>query len=240
MKFHWNRKGDQELLEAKYDALLAEKMDLEYKCKALESDFAHEKEQGEEILKLHERARRLKHDMKNHVMVIAAYLQENQIDEARNYLSQILDELNSMYTYIETGNTLMNHILNVKLEEAHNKGIHVKAMIENLSFSRMNSVDFASVLTNLLDNAVEGVNGIEPIIYVEVSKKRGYERLLIKNTILKSVLESNPNLKSTKGLSDMHGYGTGQIRFITDKYEGLYDFYEEDGMFCACVMIPYQ
>jgi hypothetical protein len=50
---------------------------------------------------------------------MAAYLQENQIEEARSYLSQILDKLNNIYTYIETGNTLMSHILNAKLEEAH-------------------------------------------------------------------------------------------------------------------------
>lgn len=232
-------KDEYDLLEVKYDALFAEKMEVEYKKIALEEAYTHEKEQGEEILKLHESARRLKHDMKNHMLVLATYLQEKQVEEAKNYLSQILDKLNSMYTYIETGNTLMSHILNAKLEEAHSKGIQVKAKIENLSFSRMNSVDFASVLTNLLDNALEGVSGIDSIIYVEVSKKRGYEVILVKNSISESVLSSNPDLKSTKGLCDTHGYGIGQIRFVTDKYDGLCDFYEEEGMFCACAMIPY-
>lgn len=240
MKLRGKRKDEYEQLEAKYDALLVDKMELEYKCKTLENDYIHEKEQGDEILKLHEKARRLKHDMKNHVMVIAAFLQENQAEEARDYLSGILDQLNSMYTYIETGNTLMSHILNVKLEEAHNKGIHVKAKIENLSFKVMDSVDFTSVFTNLLDNALEGVNGTEPLIYVEVSKKRGYETILIKNSINESVLVSNPDLKSTKEKNEMHGYGTVQIKLLTDKYDGLYDFYEEDGMFCACIMIPYE
>lgn len=233
-------KDEYESLEAKYDALFAEKMEIEYKKLAIEKAYTHDKEQGEEILKLHESARRLKHDMKNHMMVLATYLQENQVVEAKNYLSQILDRLNCMYTYIETGNTLMSHILNAKLEEAHNKGIQVKAMIENLSFSRMNSVDFASVLTNLLDNALEGVNGTDSMIYVEVSRKRGYEMILVKNTILESVLGLNPDLKSSKELSGTHGYGIGQIRALTDKYDGLCDFYEEESVFCACAMIPYQ
>lgn len=240
MKTCRKRNEEKNLLEAKYDTLFAAKMELEYRCKALEYDYTHEKEQAEEILKLHENARRLKHDMKNHLMVLAAYLQENQIDEARNYLSQILDKLNNMYTYIETGNTLMSHILNAKLEEAHNKGIHVKAKIENLSFSKMNSVDFASVLTNLLDNAVEGVSGTERSIYVEVAKKRGYEIILIKNTISESILKSNPKLQSNKEASDLHGYGVGQINNLTKKYDGLCDFYEEEGLFCACVMFPYE
>lgn len=233
-------KDEYELLEAKYDALFTKKMEIEYKKIALEKAYTHEKEQGEEILKLHESARRLKHDMKNHLMVLATYLQDNQITEAKSYLSQILNKLNRMYTYIETGNTLMSHILNAKLEEAHNRAVGVKAKIENLSFSKMDSVDFASILTNLLDNALEGVNGTDPMIYVEVSKKRGYEMILVKNTISESVLKSNPDLKSTKGLSETHGYGIGQIRFITHKYDGLCDFYEEEGMFCACAMIPYQ
>jgi sensor histidine kinase regulating citrate/malate metabolism len=233
----WKEK--YEILEADYNKIFAEKMELEYRSNILEKNYSHEKEQGEEILKLHENARRLKHDMKNHLMVMTAYLNENQIEEAKKYLSQILDKLNNMYTYIETGNTLMSHILNAKLEEAHKRRIYIKANIENLSFSKVSSVDFASILTNLLDNAIEGVKGENPTISVEIARKRGYEIILIKNTIAVSVLERNPILKFTKEKKELHGCGTAQIKLLTEKYGGLCDFYEEEGMFCACVMIPY-
>lgn len=242
----WKEKYTE--LEKAYDAVLSEKLELEYMCRRFENESNHDKEQKEEILKLHGNARKLKHDMKNHIMVITAYINDNQYEQAKDYLSKILDKLNNIYTYIETGNSLMNHILNVKLEAAVNIGMHVKADIGNLAFSMMESMDFASILTNLLDNAIEGCTGENKELHIEISKRRGYEAMLIKNSIEASVLKENPLLKSTKPKEkeqenkqeheQTHGYGVMQIRSLTNKYEGICRFYEEDEMFCACVMIP--
>lgn len=239
-----NRKKQLEELERKYDKLLAEKMELEYTCRRMEQEYVHEKGQKDEILRLHEKARRLKHDMKNHVMVVTTFLQKNQVEEAKNYLSEMLDKLNGMYSYIETGNSLLSHILNQKLEYAHEQGILVKAQIENLGFVKMESVDFVSLLTNLLDNAIENVEcGVcekRPEIHIQIEKKRGYETIVVKNTIASSVLESNPELKSAKPDAGAHGCGIPQIKQIVEKYGGLHRFYEESGMFVAAVMVPKQ
>lgn len=228
--------------ERKYDELLAEKMELEYQWRKVEREYVHEASQREEILRLHEKARRLKHDMKNHVMVVTAFLQKNQVEEAKEYLSNMLDILNGMYAYIETGNSLLSHVLNQKLEYAHEQGMLVKAQIENLGFAKMESVDFVSLFTNLLDNAIEGATtkpgGTKPEIHVQVENKRGYDTITVKNTVKESVLQDNPELCSTKEDSSSHGIGVFQIKQIVEKYEGLYRFYEEDGMFCAAVMIP--
>lgn len=230
-------------IECRVNQLLTENMELEYRCQELEESFQQEKDQREEILRLHENARRLKHDMKNHIMVITAYLQAGENEEAKEYLSHVLDELNGIYTYIETGNSLLSHVLNQKLERAHNQGIQVKAEIENLAFGTMQSVDFVSLLTNLLDNAVEGASCKkgQPQIHVLVTAKRGYDSIQVKNSIVKSVLAENPDLQSTKEIENekgSHGYGVRQIRRIVEKYEGLCQFYEEDHMFCAVAMIP--
>ena len=58
----------------------------------------------DEIKKLHERTRTLKHDMKNHMMVLTSFLNDSEYDKAKSYLSKISDNLNKMNTYIETGN----------------------------------------------------------------------------------------------------------------------------------------
>ena len=72
----------------------------------------------------------------------------------------------------------------------------------------------------------------------------------MKNRIAESVLEKNPELKSTKnigggraGLDDAsacekHGFGVNQIKEIVESYGGLTDFYEEDGFFIVNMFIP--
>lgn len=222
-------------LSEKYSRALSEKSELEYELKELKSTAESIRKQDDEIHTLHENVRRIKHDMKNHLMVIASYLNGSDYDNAKAYTSQILDKLNAAHSYIETGNSLLNHILNEKLNKARENGVSVKAEIENLSFRRMESFDFSALLSNLLDNAIEA-NPTE--ISVVISQRRGYETILVKNTISKSVLAENPDLKTTKSDGTSHGMGIPQIKAITKKYGGMCDFYEEDGYFCACAFIP--
>ncbi len=229
---------EMETLEAKQLELLSQNLKLTYQLQNLQAEYSREKDQSEEIRKLHENARRLKHDMKNHIMVIAAFLNANQLEQAKEYLTKIMDKLNLAYSYIETGNSIMNYIINTKLDYAQKQGIYVKAEIENLTFYGMEQVDFSALLSNLLDNAIEAsLFSKHKEIHVAILKKRGYDTILIKNRIDESILKQNPTLTSTKKEQEGHGFGIKQIRQIIEKYDGLIDYYEENGMFCAYIAI---
>lgn len=135
-------KQDFENLEKEYSREVAKNLDLQYEYDNLKADYTNETIQRAEIERLHENTRRLKHDMKNHIMVSVSYINNGEIEQAKNYLSDVLDNLNKTYSYIQTGNSVMNYIINSKLEKAHSKGIGFKAEIENLPFEKMGSVDF--------------------------------------------------------------------------------------------------
>lgn len=241
MKRHQKTDWQQECgrLAKEFDRLSGEKAELEYQWNELKASSGQLCRQDEEIRELHENARRLKHDMKNHLMVIASYLNSGEYDAAKAYTSQILDKLNAVHSYVETGNLLMNHILNEKLNFARGQGISIKAEIENLPFRRMESLDFSALFSNLLDNAIEACRTEgEPELFVGITKRRDYETILVKNKISGSVLEQNPDLHSTKQDKDVHGLGIARTKEIVGKYGGVCDFYEENSWFCACAFIP--
>lgn len=229
-------------LNSKYVKLFAESQELRYAYEHLKSRYDEMEKQDEVIRDLHQSTRKLKHDMKNHFMVLSSFLAAENYDKAKEYASEVLDRLNSMNAYVETGNTLLNHIINEKFSQARDNGILVKAEIENLAFARMNSMDFSSMLTNLLDNAIEASlreNGIEKEIQLIVSKRQGYEAICVKNRISQSVLENNPELHSTKSEDkEQHGIGIHRIKEIVESYNGMYDIYEENHYFCFGVFIP--
>lgn len=232
-------KSEIELLDRKYAEEAAKNLDLQYQYEQLKSAYQRKANQQREIEQLYENTRRLKHDMKNHIMVIASYLNSGEIEQAKEYLSVVLDNLNRVYSYIQTGNSVMNYIINTKLEYAQKCGIPFKAEIENLPFNSMGSVDFSALLSNMLDNAVEAsINAENKYIYVSVCKKRGYDSITIKNKTDRSVITENPDLISDKHDQKAHGFGIKQIKSITAKYDGLIDIYEENSMFCIQVMIP--
>ncbi|MBR4082660.1 MAG: sensor histidine kinase [Lachnospiraceae bacterium] len=239
MKKYKKAEQDFQITQERYLQLLAQKEELEYQLAQQTAEATYASLQEEEIRTLHQNVRRLKHDMKNHMMVLASYLNGNDYEAAKAYTSEILDKLNAMHSYIETGNSLLNHILNEKLEHARNLGISIQAEIETLAFANMRSIDFSALLTNLLDNAIEASKKEEnPEMRIRIAAERGYQTIRVKNRISGSVLQSNPNLVTTKQEKDLHGMGIRQIKEIVDSYNGMYDFYEEDNFFCVGVFIP--
>ena len=226
-------------LDKEYSDLLVENLDLKYRLEELDSELSSYRARQQDIENIAENTRRLKHDMRNHIMVIASYLSSGETQQAKEYLSVVLDKLDRVYSYIQTGNSVMNYIINTKLEYVHRNGVKFKAEIENISFAKMGSVDFSALLSNILDNAVEAsIDSSRKLIYISVCRKKGWDCITVKNGIDRSVLNSNPELISTKPDKDKHGIGIQQIKAIVTKYDGMIDIYESDGMFIVSVMIP--
>ena len=234
-----NKKKEIEELNQKLLELEAQNKDLKYELDSYKWQMEEINKQEEEIRQLHQNTRKLKHDMRNHLMVMTSYINSGDYENARNYISEILDKLNAVRSYVETGNPLLNHILNDKLEVCRHEGIDVKADIGKASFEKMKGIDFSAVFSNAVDNAIEAsrVEGRKEI-GISVYEKKGYDVISVKNRISKSVLEENPELKSTKADSEKHGFGVNQIKEIVESYSGMTDFYEEDGFFIVNMFIP--
>ena len=225
---------EQDKLLTRY---LADNLDMEKRLSDIRDDYDKQQEMAEEIRRIQQQIGLLKHDMKNHTLVILSYLEENKTEEARQYAGEILDKLNRMYTYVNVGNSLLSYIINSKLSMAKEQGIEIKAEIENLSFSYMDSVDFSSLLNNMLDNAVNGALESEgKKLEVNIVSEKGFDVITVKNSIDGSVLKDNPELATSKE-EPGHGYGMKQMKAVTEKYEGNIDIYEKDGMFIVRVML---
>lgn len=215
---------------------IAHNLELEKKLSEMEHDYEIQRDMADEIKRIQEQIRLLKHDMKNHTMVILSYLEDNQIEEAKLYAGEILNKLNKMYTYVNVGNAVMNYIINNKLSKAKEQGLEIKAEIENLSFDYMDSVDFSALLNNILDNAIRAaLSSKSRKLEVQIYTQNGMDIITVKNSIEESVLENNPQLVSTKE-EQGHGYGMKQIKGIMEKYNGMLDVYEKNSMFIVSVM----
>lgn len=217
---------------------ISSSLDMEKHLSEVERDLKLQQEMAEEIKRIQEKSRLLKHDMRNHSLVLLSYLNEGNVEEAKLYISQIIDNLNKIYSYINVGNSLLNYILNSKLSVAKDKGIDIKAEIENMEFSYMSSVDFSALLNNMLDNAIEaGEKSVEKSMELVIGRRQGFDTITVKNSIDTSVLDTNPGLKSTKKEKG-HGFGVTQIKSIVEKYDGMIDIYEEGNYFIVNVVYP--
>lgn len=96
------------------------------------------------------------------------------------------------------------------------------------------------ILFNLLDNAIEASELQEKEkrdIEVELYCCESVIEIFIRNNITCSVLLHNPQFWSNKE-QEGHGIGHLSVEASVDELEGIIEYYEEKGQFCAHVFVP--
>lgn len=92
----------------------------------------------------------------------------------------------------------INAIVNYKLNLANQSGIYCTSMIQD-DFDSFEEYDIVMLLANLMDNAIEASEGVDsPRIDITITTKMNYLSIVIGNKIVKSVLESNSSLETSK------------------------------------------
>lgn len=184
--------------------------------------------------------RKIRHDIKNQLSAVYFMLSKNETQEAMNLISKSCSVVNGIETYVRTDSAVANSIINSKLSAAAALGIKVSCITVS-DFTGISETDLCDLLSNSLENAVTACKNM-PIdanrfIYLEIGKENNIYTFLIKNSMHCSVLNINPQLKTTKSDKQNHGLGTAIIKDIACKYNGRYDFYEIDNTFCCSVIL---
>lgn len=210
----------------------------DYELLNLQYDCA--KQNAEDIRRMYENIRALRHDMKNHLLCIANLLQADAANhqQAQNYIQNLLNQQeSSQKNIIFSENNALDAILNTKQTSAHQYGIQFDAIIiDSLQF--MYADDICVLFGNLLDNAISAAAQTEvKQISLHIQPQDTYVSIVLTNSIPKEVLAENPTLKTTKTQTDGHGYGIQNIRKVVQKYHGLIRFYEKSGTFVSDILL---
>ena len=182
---------------------------------------------------------KLRHDSKAVYQVLDDYLLNDNVDKARAYLRTLTDLADERIIFINTSNDVANSIINAKLTVAKSFGIHTTCMsVKN--FNGIEDLDLCRLLSNMLDNAITATSSDDnpdKELSLLITEESGTYRFLVKNTIRESVLNTNPDLITTKNNQNTSGYGIRIIKDIAKKYNGHCEFYEKDSRFCCAVIL---
>lgn len=184
--------------------------------------------------------RRIKHDMKNHMICMNELCKKGEYDELENYISGIAEMLNESDKSIHVGNDIADAIINDKLAKAKRSDtkLTVSGTFDTTDFA---PIDVCTILANLLDNAIEAVELLDISMHrIDLSFKRNEHFILI--TV------SNPNdtfvdvSRTAKLDKANHGFGISNAKKSAEKYGGDIIFNCEtidDGyLFTAEVVLP--
>lgn len=183
--------------------------------------------------------RKIKHDMKNHMYAIKNMAKNNMSKDIITYTNDILGKIEGEKVYINTGNYLIDGILNVKFEEIKNQGIDFKYDVKIPEGIKLPEFEVITILGNLLDNAIEGVKSIKDNRYIEVFISYKDSNLLIKivNTFDGLVIKDNKGFVSRKEEKTYHGIGLENVREQVEKSNGYINIDTGNCMFTVDLFI---
>ena len=175
------------------------------------------------------------HDYKHNIANLMSLANNNDIEGIKQYLQSENKLLSKKLFYYKTGNDTVDTILNIKQRAAESKGITFIITAEIPDNCIVKSAHFASILGNLLDNAIEAsIDEESPFVEVKIKPVKSYLMIVVSNKCTKSNIE----LKTTKSDKQLHGIGINSVKQTVKEYKGTFLTDHTDGIFNAEIMIP--
>lgn len=211
-----------------------------YELKLLQDKIQFEEVRHKDINSIWSNINKIQHDTKQHLTIIYGYLEGDQLNECKEYVQELIPKIENIGKLIKSQNSALDYLINSKLTPLKDTEIVVSGAIGDLT--DIKESDLVCLIGNILDNAVEALQGINDKANKRIEllfMKQNSNRIIIcKNTIEKSVLENNRELKTTKLLKEGHGFGTKIISKIVSEYNGMVDYFEEFDMFGVQIILP--
>ncbi|WP_417030048.1 sensor histidine kinase [Blautia hydrogenotrophica] len=217
------------------DVMFLRIIDALVKKKRLEEQQELQKKHYAILMEQEKAMRKLRHDIANHLMTMGLLVGQDDV-RAKAYLDELSTRFQESKIVRFCDNQIADIVLCSKSAEAAVRKIRftVTAKVsENIS---MNDLDFMSLLSNLLDNALEAAaQSEERFVDVFLREQAGVLALKIKNSISSG---TNPDLsRTTKKNLKEHGLGVEIVKGICRQYEGEFLTSREERVFETGVLL---
>lgn len=204
----------------------------------LELQSQYQSKQLELMNQTVEQSREQRHDFLRHISMISYMVEQGEKRRLSDYLKEIQGNMAKKQQHVDTGNFVLDGILNYKIQEAVASEIRVEAEVKAPAELELSVYDMNIILTNFLDNSIEAVKNIEDKwirVYIMYSKSR--LQIKIRNPFEGERIKEKGNYITTKTDKTKHGYGLKNVGKIVKKYDGIFEVREEDGEFIAEVIL---
>ena len=177
------------------------------------------------------------HDLRHQIQAIG---------KSGNFSESMLEEIeNSIYIYdsiIETGNEVLDVILSNFSLRCQKSKVMLTCMVDGAKIGVMEEMDVYSLFGNLLENALEYEQTIEPeenrFISLTVKEANGFLSIHCENYFEGNAKVVDGIFETNKSDKNYHGFGMKSMKRITEKYCGNFETVIADDMFQVHVLLP--
>ena len=185
--------------------------------------------------------RKRTHEYKNQIMCIDSLLKKKNYNKLEEYINSIFDKLDGQLDMVDTNNEVVNAVINAKYYEALQNDVLFILKINDLSHIKVSDEDIVTILSNLLDNAIEAAG------QCEIDKRTVGIKLLYEDDVL-SIAVSNSYktepeimedgyMQTIKDDKEQHGLGIRNVVATLEKYNAEYVIDYKNGEFVFSIII---
>lgn len=181
----------------------------------------------------------IRHDLKNHMFSIRSLIENGDKKETLNYISEIMEDIVTKRDCSATGNTVIDSIINFKLQEAEQSGIKTNLDLKIPEKLEIPSFDMTVILGNLLDNALKAVCMVNEDRFINLKIKYDKGRLMIQteNPYEGGIIEENGRILTTNGDKENHGIGLQSVKKVIQKYDGIMNIDYSGNVFSVSLLM---
>lgn len=182
------------------------------------------RENYEMIMQVDEDSRRRKHEMKHHMQTIYSLLNAQEVEKAGEYIEKMIQETDQLAEMTYSENIVVNSIVGIRLNQAKGKGIAVQSHIHVPARLEIDDVDLSSLLSNMLENAIEACMRMEnqagAYIHLEIRKKQRFLFIECENSVDREEI-LKPDRATVKDDPKKHGFGLRAMNAVAEKYSSI-------------------
>lgn len=192
---------------------------------------------------IYSRNAKLYHDINNHLNMLYQLLDSGEYEDAKDYIEKISEPVKALSKTSWTGINIVDVIINSKIEKMDQKCITYEINVEFPSNSNIDSTDICTILSNLLDNAIEATEKLVATkipITITIRRIQQFLMIQIENPCV-MVVDDTTNLPpTTKENQEIHGWGLPSVISAVEKYNGTFNYSSANGMFTATAMLFFE
>jgi len=190
--------------------------------------YKYKEDHYREVEKHQHEIRTIKHDLKNQLIALKAFLSKKNYQQAELEIDTILQDVLSIEEYYFTGNQVVNALLNAKVKLSREWNIRYDISANLPEHLHISERDFVILLGNLLDNCIEACSKVDDgEFHLKIFYNNGAIIIQSDNTTDGNVKDMN----TRKENKIEHGYGLKSMQAIVSKYQGNMKIKNEENKF---------
>ncbi len=178
------------------------------------------------------------HDLRHQI----AALRTMNRDQREQSIAELEEAVLIYDRFPKSGNPDVDIILAEKSLLAERENIVIRSVVDGESLSFMSVEDLYVLLGNAIDNAIESTrqeeNEARRVITLTAAPRGGFFAVHIENPCAREPVFMDGLPVTSKPDKDYHGYGTRSMRYLCEKYGGVFTTGWADEIFSVDMLFP--